>query len=153
MPGFDPKRLHVRYIGNGDADSPIIPRKYTLTHSDTTGELFLSIGKEYDQKKLSNIYTRLMRDEVLGEWHDPEKPRLDIHCHTSGGIVVGTAGWRDSIFRHHMPVVLKAICYGDRVFISGKQRYIKAPVFVHFHSNRKSLDRTEKWGIIIDYMP
>jgi len=152
VPGFDSKRLHVDYISGKDVDEPVFPRKYTLTHSDITGELFLSIGKEYDAKKLSNIHTWLMRDEVLGEWKYIHNPRLDIHCHTSGGIVIGPAGWRDSIFRQHMPLVLEAILYGDRAFLSGNRIFIKAPVYVHFHSNRESLDCVEKWGEAGDFI-
>jgi hypothetical protein len=29
------------------AAEPVISRYYTLTHSDVTGELFLTIGKQY----------------------------------------------------------------------------------------------------------
>ena len=152
MPGFDPNRLHVNYICKKDAVDKLFPRKYTLTHSDMTGELFLSIGAEYDHKKLSSIYTRLMRDEVLGEWLHTEQPELHIHCHVSGGIAFGPAGWRDSIFRQHLPMVLEAICYGDRTLLAGSRQLMEAPIFVYFHSTKRSLDAIEKWGIINDFM-
>jgi hypothetical protein len=47
-------------------------RCYTLTHSDTTGELFLTIGPDFDRAQISGLYTRLMRDEVLAEWREDE---------------------------------------------------------------------------------
>ena len=151
MSHFNPEKLHIKYSDIDDIDFP--SRKYTLTHSDMTGELFLSIGAEYEYKKLSSIYTRLMRDEVLGEWMDTDQPKLNIHCHVSGGIAFGPAGWRASIFRQHMPMVLQAICYGDRSFLAENRRLMKAPIFVFFHSTKKSLDVIEKWGIIDDFMP
>ena len=45
-----------------NVDSPQTPRKYTLTHSDRTGRLFLTIDKEYNEQQISGLYTRLMRD-------------------------------------------------------------------------------------------
>ena len=81
MPEFDPKKLHVYFDNMENNQNPIFPRKYTLTHSDFTGDLFLSIGSNYDYKKFSNLYSKLLRDEVLGEWQNIEQIRLDIHCH------------------------------------------------------------------------
>ena len=41
-------RLNVIFKDNIGKSRPIMPRKYTLTHSDETAELFLSIGNKYD---------------------------------------------------------------------------------------------------------
>jgi hypothetical protein len=153
VPEFDPKKLHVYFNNKENNQNPIFPRKYTLTHSDTTGDLFLYIGSNYDYKKLSNLYSKILRDEVLGEWQKVKQIRLNIHCHVSGGISLGPAKWRDSIFRHHMPMVLRAICYGDRSFLNENKDFQKAPIYVHFHAKQKTLDRIEKWGIIHDFMP
>jgi len=153
MNEFDPKKLHVRLHRRDNGGDLTFPRKYTLTHSDVTGELFLSIGPDYDYKKLSGMYSRLLRDEVLGEWQNKKQAWLDIHCHTSGGLVLGPARWRDSIFKHHMPMVLKALCYGDRSFLIQNPGLQQSPIHVHFHARQKTLDRTEKWGIILDHMP
>jgi len=153
MSEFNPQKLHVHFDDKENTQNPIFPRKYTLTHSDITGDLFLSIGSNYDYKKFSNLYSKLMRDEVLGEWQNTEQIRLDIHCHCSGGIALGPAKWRDSIFRYYMPIVLKALCYGDKSFLAKNQNFQKAPIYVHFHAKQKTLDRIEKWGIIHDFMP
>jgi len=47
------EKLNIEYLDSDKLD--ILSRRYTLTHSDFTGELFLSIGKEYDSKKLKTI--------------------------------------------------------------------------------------------------
>lgn len=39
-----PEKLHVGLAEGSIADGPVTPRCYTLTHSDTTGDLFLTIG-------------------------------------------------------------------------------------------------------------
>ena len=44
-----PERLHTRLGAGADLDTPLSPRRYTLTHSDRTGDLYLTIGAEYDE--------------------------------------------------------------------------------------------------------
>ena len=51
-----------------NSKEPIEGRSYTLTHSDFTGELLLSIGLKFDKKAISGFYTKMMRDEVVDEW-------------------------------------------------------------------------------------
>lgn len=41
-----PKKLHVKHVVRIGPIDPISPRRYTLTHSDITGELFLTIGPD-----------------------------------------------------------------------------------------------------------
>jgi len=77
---LDPNKLHVKYL-NADASVFKVPRRYTLTHSDSTGDLFLTIGDDYDFKQISGWYTKLMGDEVLAEWlNDPTGPALHVGC-------------------------------------------------------------------------
>ncbi|MDF2790251.1 MAG: hypothetical protein K0S80_3350 [Neobacillus sp.] len=42
---FIPEKISVEYRDGVTIAEPVIPRYYTLTHSDVTGELFLTIGK------------------------------------------------------------------------------------------------------------
>jgi hypothetical protein len=44
---FIPEKLTVAFIDDVTGTEPVIPRRYTLTHSDVTGELYLAIGKQY----------------------------------------------------------------------------------------------------------
>ncbi|MFX1499226.1 MAG: staygreen family protein, partial [Promethearchaeota archaeon] len=56
------EKLHVSSKQSLESDKDFIPRKYTLTHSDSTGDLYLTIDCEYDQNQISSLYTRFMRD-------------------------------------------------------------------------------------------
>jgi hypothetical protein len=133
-------------------EGPLLPRRYTLTHSDSTGELFLTIGPEYDKEQISGLYTRLLRDEVLAEWRDDAQgPALHVHCHVSGGLVMGPAGWRDQIFRRELPLVLEALRYGDRGLLDARPDLDEAPIRVHFHASQARYDRVESWGTPSDY--
>lgn len=153
MSGFDPKKLHVDFIGRENNRGPVFPRKYTFTHSDITGGYFLSIGPDYDYGKFSGLYSRIMRDEVLGEWRNPGQVRLDIYCLVSGGIAIGPARWRKSIFEKYMNTVLRAIFHGDRFFIKERKDFLGAPIYVHFQARSKKADSVEKWGTVGDFMP
>jgi magnesium dechelatase len=153
MSEFNPNKLFVEFDPVLKEQSTVLPRCYTLTHSDLTGDLFLTIAPTYDHEKISGWYTRLMRDEVLGEWKDPEEPKLHIHCHVSGGFVFGTAKMRLGIFKHHLPMAIEAICYGDRDFLENSEKLLDAPLIVHFHAKQTELDTIEPWGSIHDFLP
>jgi hypothetical protein len=142
-----PEKLHVRFVPGADCEGPLFPRCYTLTHSDRTGDLFLTIGPWYDRKQISRWYTRFMRDEVLAEWRQGQGiSELHLHCHVSGGLVLGPAGWRDAIFRRELPLVLEALRYGDRALYSVHPELDQAPIQVHLHARQARLDRVESWG-------
>ena len=154
MSQLDPSKLHVRAQPGLTADLLALPRRYTLTHSDRTGDLFLTIADDFDRDQISGWYTRLMRDEVMAEWvMTPEGPALDIHCHVSGGVVFGSAAWRDSILRTHMPQVIEAVRQGDAALFAAQAQLDYAPVRVHFHSHLAALDRIETWGVLGNYAP
>ncbi|MFX1428378.1 MAG: staygreen family protein, partial [Promethearchaeota archaeon] len=109
------EKLQVIYKDETELVNSILPRKYTLTHSDSTGDLFLTIGVEYDYQQISGLYTRFMRDEVLAEWKKVEDNyELHLYLHVSGGFLFGWAGMRDRIFRHHLPLVFQTIKQGDK---------------------------------------
>ena len=128
MKRLDPEKLDVTFLTGTNNKDFVLPRRYTLIHSDWTGELFLSIGSRYDTKQISGLYTRLMRDEVLAEFTDDNDNLIfKVYCHVSGGIVIGPAKWRYNIFRTELPLVLEAIRYGDRTIFE------KDPVLVEIH--------------------
>ncbi len=147
------EKLRVKFLGGVDSHGPVDGRCYTLTHSDFSGDLFLSIGLEFDAKTISGFYTRLMRDEVLAEWLKEEgKYLLHVYCHVSGGIIIGTAGWRDSIFRKELPLVLRCICNGDKGLFCLHPSLKNADIFVHLKSSNKKFNKVEQWGTPKQYL-
>ena len=147
MADLNTEKLHIIYKDSVEIDKLIIPRKYTLTHSDSTGDLFLTIGSEYDFDQISNRYTRFMRDEVLAEWLMKDNHyELHFYLHVSGGFCFGWAGLRDRIFRYHLPLVLQAIRYGDNKLFDVMPEIKNSQIFVHFQSNRKKYDKIENFG-------
>ena len=155
MSRLNPEKLHIVFSAVQPAIFQDRKRRYTLTHSDASGDLYLTIGENFDQAAISGWYTRLMRDEVLAEWIGNENgaPELHVYCHVSGGPIIGSAGWRDQILRSHMPLVLQALCWGDRVMIARERHLLEAPIWVHFRSHRPAWDKVECWGTCADYRP
>ncbi len=59
---FDSSKLTVRFEDNANdikvkSVEDLLPRKYTLTHSDMTGDLLLSIGPSFNSQQVSAITT------------------------------------------------------------------------------------------------
>jgi hypothetical protein len=143
MSRLNPAKLHVCFLPGADQEGLLLPRRYTLTHSDATGDLFLAIGPDYDRAAISGLYTRLMRDEVLAEWQRTARgPSLHLYCHVSGGLSFGPAGWRYRIFQHELPLVDTADPALDA-----------APIWVHFRATQRRYQLTERWGTPADYRP
>ncbi len=152
MTRLRPDKLHVRFAQGVTAEAPLVPRRYTLTHSDTTGDLYLTVGLQYDRQQISGLYTRLMRDEVLAEWREEDKgPALHVFCHVSGGLAFGPARWRYLIFQKELPLVLEAFRHGDRKLFEATPALDEATVWVHFCSHRRRYRRKERWGAPADY--
>jgi hypothetical protein len=147
-----PGKLHVTFAVPVTADQPVLPRRYTLTHSDATGDLYLTIGLDYNRQQISGIYTRLMRDEVLAEWRqDMDGVALHVYCHVSGGLVFGSAEMRDAIFRRELPLVLEAFRYGDEALFEVVPAMDRWPIWVHFMAGTGRYNRVERWGTPADY--
>ena len=151
MSPFNPAKLHVRFV---DVSEEVFafPRKYILTHSDRTGDLFLTISSEFDFEQISHWYIKLMRDEVLGEWKSVgNKFQLHLNFHISGGLVFGWAKFRDRIIRSHLRLVFEAIRYGEKKLVQTNEYLDSSPIFAHFNSKRRKYNRIERFGILGDY--
>lgn len=150
MTRLRPEKLQVRYIDAPILNDPKFLRRYTLTHSDRTGNLFLTIGSDYDYKQIKGWYTRLMRDEVLAELIlDEHGPALHVYCQVVRGL--GSRSFREAIFRRELDLILEAIRYGDRDFFDKEQELDKSPVLIHFCTKKPENDSIENWGPISKY--
>lgn len=147
MSKFDPKKLHVEFRTGVTATEPIIPRHYTLTHSDKTAELFLTIALSYAYDK-----TTEMRDEVLGKWLKRDNDYVyNVYLYVSGNFNIINAAIRNFIFRRELPLALKAIRYGDNKFFKAHPFLNKAPIIVHYKSAIPFFNKVEIIGTFSDY--
>jgi len=150
MRRLNPEKIHVRFINPTKANGPVYPRAYTLTHSDRTGKLYLTIGPDYDRKQIRGWYTRLIRDEVLANWTDnQENPELHVHCEVGRGL--GSSSFRETIFRRELDLVLETFRFGDRKIFEEVPILDDAQIHVYFNARKEEDNKVEKWGRMKDY--
>lgn len=143
---LNPEKLSVEFRPGVTATKPIIPRRYTLTHSDITAELFLTIALVYAYDK-----TNSMRDEVLGEWiKKGEKYFFYVYLYVDGKNPMITA-IRNYVFRRELPLALEAIKYGDKELFNSHPELNTSPIIVHFMSSIYQFNKIENWGTFSDY--
>ena len=133
MSNFNPEKLSVKYIPPATSFRPVEGRKYTLTHSDITAELFLSIGYVYDYDAID----QKMRDEVIAEWQKNPLGQSVLfgNAYVSGGEFGETySAIRFNIFQREMDTALKGIIYGDRSFYANYPTFLDAPIYIYYDS-------------------
>ena len=143
MNRLNPDQLYVE-LGTGvTLTEPVIGRKYTLTHSDITADLFLNIGMQFAYDKIT-----AMRDEVLAEWRlNNNLPYLFVYVYVDGQL--GMTAIRNMIFRRELPLALEAIRYGDREFFEFHTELGEAPIWIYFASENPKYNRLENWVLRI----
>jgi hypothetical protein len=150
MARLKPEKLTVHFLQSHSSHSLALPRRYTLTHSDRTGDLFLTIGSDYNYNQIKGWYARLMRDEVLAELvQDPSGYSIHIYCEVCHGF--GTRRLREFIIRRELPLVLEAIRYGDRELFDKESELDASQIIIHFCAKKPENDCIEKWGPISKY--
>lgn len=166
---FEASKLRVLFLGGHNSNpaedstgtpqqqpehQQLLPRIYTLTHSDITAKLTLAISREINRAQLSGWYSAFQRDEVVAEWKRVKgHMALHVHCHISGGNLYHNliARFRAYIFRRELPVVLEAFIYGDRELFQAQPELLqRSLVWVYFHSNVRQYNRLECWGPLVE---
>lgn len=144
MSKFNQERLTVEYKDGVSTTEPVISRHHTLTHSDVTGELFLTIGTQFAWE---NVNTD-MRDEVLGVWQMVgEQLCYNVYVYLDNGEYdLSTAIRRNDVFRRELPLALTAIRYGDRFLFAAYPFLDYALITVNFLSSYPQLFIRESWG-------
>lgn len=138
MRELNPQKVFVQYRDIMKPCEPVMSRKYTITHSDTTAELFVFVAENYAEDQITR-----MRDEVRVAWEQNEKGLALI-----GSVIVDGKGVkenshiRNKIFYNEMPTALQALRNADRFLFDKEPNLDNAPVFIHFISSNSAYDKT-----------
>ena len=146
---FQTEKLSVTYIPPMTPLGPLEGRIYTLTHSDLTGQLFLSVGYEIDSLKINWE----MRDEVVADWRMINGQYVFTACvHISNGdFDVSKAGERYEHFKKMMPVALRGIIQGDQTLLTYYPWLLDSPIYVQFSSVYPEYNKMEYYGMVRHY--
>lgn len=142
------RQVYIEFREPATILSPLVDRKYTMTHSDETGDLFVVIATEYAEDKVNSL-----RDEVRLEWTViKDTPVLYGEVLVDGeGISGGNAQVRDTIFKREMPLALQAIYHADQHLFLANPELNETPVFIHFSSAQSTYNKLYNFGSIGEY--
>ncbi len=138
------QKVFVQYRDIMKPYEPVMDRKYTITHSDITAELFVFVAENYAEDQITR-----MRDEVRIAW-EQYKTGLALFGSVivdSDG-VIGNAYIRNKIFYNEMPTALQALRQADRFLFDKEPNLDNTPVFIHFISSNPAYDKTYDFGAI-----
>lgn len=147
MRNLNPKKVFAQYRGEIKPYEPVTGRKYTITHSDTTAEMFVFIADDYAEDQISQ-----MRDEVRIEWQWNKRGYV-----LNGSVLVDVnnsevnSKIRNEIFYREMPTALQALRQADRFMFEKHTMLDNTPVYIKFISNNPEYDKTYNFGPIGDY--
>lgn len=140
-------QVFVEYRDDVTPTSPLEERTYTMTHSDTTGDLYVTIGLNYAKDKVNEI-----QDQVYLSWV-PLKDSYFLY----GEVVVddpmgqGNTSKRNDIFKREMPLALKAIYTADLPLFEDSPALKETPVLIKFQSSSPEYNKLYNYGKIGDY--
>lgn len=140
------RQPYVTYRDGIKEKKRIVGRKYTLTHSDLTGELFLTVGTEYAIDRITSL-----RDEVLGTFRNDCGLYYYVYVLIDDPTEEGRTSIRDRIFREELPGALRAIRLGDRSLFQEYPELDDVPIWIYFDSNEEQWEAYEYYGSFRQY--
>ncbi|MGL5352960.1 MAG: staygreen family protein [Clostridium sp.] len=139
---FKPEKLFVDFKNGTENMEDVIPRVYTMTHSDETADLFVTVGVVCDYEKINEN-----RDEVLAQWvKEDGEYKAKVYVQVDGKNGLKETEIRNEIFRRELPLALTAIRYADRSFFEKNIYLDSAPIIVSFKSNIDIYNKQENFG-------
>lgn len=147
---FNPDKLETTFIEPITPYGPIENRKYTLTHSDETGMLFLDIADEYNYDAINLD----LRDELLGTWKafdDEDEYGLFFYAYI-GDLDLAASLMKYNAFKYHMKGAIQAIVYGDKELINKYPELLDSPIYVKFDASIPIFNNYEFYGYVKDYV-
>lgn len=141
------RKVYVEYRDNVTPTAPLQDRTYTMTHSDDTGDLFVTIGLDYAPDKTNEI-----QDQVYLKWIKLDNKNLLLgEVLVDGEDITGNPKIRNEIFRREMPLALQAIYVADSPFFKTYPSLADTPVLINFKSSYPQYNKLYSYGPIGDY--
>ena len=141
------KQIYVEYRDNVTPTSPLEKRTYTMTHSDETGDLFVTIGLNYALDKVNPT-----RDEVYLMWQKiGDKNLLYGEVLIDGEGLQGNSQIRYDIFKREMPLALHAIYTADQPLFENSPELKDTPILINFKSSEPNFNKLYSYGSIGNY--
>jgi len=143
-----PRQVYIEFREPATPLMPLVDRKYTMTHSDETGDLFVTVGTTFAEDKVGEI-----RDEVRLEWTTmKDSPILYGEVLIDGeGISTNSSEVRNNIFKREMPLALQAIYQADKQLFNAQPELKNTPILIRFNSSLPEYNKLYTFGTIGEY--
>ena len=141
------QKVFVQYRDFITPYDPVLNRKYTITHSDITADLFVTIASSYANDQVTE-----MQDDVKIGWEQTNQGLLLL-----GWVFIDGAGafynpeMRNHVFYSEMSKALMALRHADRFLFHAYPNINSTPVFFHFVSDNPAYDKIYNFGHIGSY--
>lgn len=147
MKQIDSNKVFAEFRDGVTPLEPLRQRKYTMTHSDETANLFVTIGKEYAEDKVSAL-----RDE-LRLMYEMTKNGLILTGEVllDGDGVEGKTTERNEIFARELPTALQAIRIADHEFFETNPVLDTVPIYIWFQSEQSEYNKLYDYGTMTEY--
>lgn len=144
---LNPYLLPIFYESSDIITNLNLPRKYTSTHNDTTAEIYISIGHDYNKYLLSSEEVINNQTQVTGKWiYNQDKHRHEIHLQVDVSTIKNpNAELRNTIFCAELGPVLEGIAFAETALLEKHPKLGNTRILVHFKSIDEKYDRIEKW--------
>ena len=128
---------------------PIYRRKYTMTHSDETGELFVVVGKDFAKERITPT-----RDEVMMGFEREGKILAIVGSVLVDGDTIpeSFAKTRYEIFKANMPTAIMAIRTADQAFFEQHPFLDQIRVMIWYKSTQPEFNHFYDYGPIGNYV-
>ncbi|MDU7149882.1 MAG: staygreen family protein [Clostridium sp.] len=148
MNKLDPNKLIIDFKKGISQDGPISPRNYTVTHSYDTGDILITVAKDYNKDHVTD-----KRDEVYGRWCENGKNYvLCLYLNVDGNERdKNKVLQRNRIFRDALPLIITAIRQADLGLIKKHTKLNESDIFVKFNSRFDEFYKVENWGKLKNY--
>ncbi|WP_312940732.1 staygreen family protein [Oscillibacter sp.] len=144
MRQLNPEKVFAQYRDIINPYEPVVGRKYTVTHSDATADLFVFIASSFAEDQVTR-----MHDDVKIGWEQTDRGLALIgSVIVDGEDVQGNPNNRNRIFLTEMPIALQALRHADRFLFDNNPAIDRASVLIHFISSDPSYDKTYTFGEI-----
>jgi hypothetical protein len=142
---LNPLLLPIFYESKEIITNFSLPRKYTSTHDDETKQIFMGIGKNYNQILLSSDEVVKVESQVVGKWIK-KNGKYQIHL----TVLVSTEQnpqpfFRNKVFCEEMSPVLEGIAFAETALLNLHPKLGRTKIFIHFKSIDPKYDRVEYW--------
>lgn len=143
---FNPLKSLLNYSSSNIMTKFCLPRKYTSTHSDETGEIFLAVDKKYYKPYLENEESQKVESQVIGKWVKKKNKYKILLKVVVSSEKNPNAKLRYDIYQRELPHVLKTIALAESCTMKHDDNIKKAKIYVKFDSIDPKYQKVQYWG-------